>query len=159
MGLSICREIILAQGGKVDIKSEIGKGTEFIINLKARCIVNVDQQRQAVLNFEKFGQTQTVNSSIVNEEIKEVKESDESSCSSDNSSDEDDFEEAQSWNRGGSSRGRQNRSEMASESFNMSGKSLYTISEKSAECIPELPQPNERRCLLANDNSFLLLAF
>jgi len=41
LGLSICREIILAQGGKVDIKSEVGKGTEFIINLKARCIVDV----------------------------------------------------------------------------------------------------------------------
>ena len=31
LGLSICKDIILAQGGKVDIKSEEGKGTDFII--------------------------------------------------------------------------------------------------------------------------------
>ena len=33
LGLSICHQIILAQGGHVDIQSEVGKGTDFIINL------------------------------------------------------------------------------------------------------------------------------
>ena len=34
LGLSICKEIINAHGGSVDIESEMGKGTDFIINLK-----------------------------------------------------------------------------------------------------------------------------
>lgn len=41
LGLSICREIILAQGGAVNIKSEVDKGTDFIIDLQARCIVDM----------------------------------------------------------------------------------------------------------------------
>ena len=45
MGLSICKEIILAQGGSVNIKSEIGVGTEFIIDLKAKCKVDFAQMR------------------------------------------------------------------------------------------------------------------
>mmetsp|Transcript_46495 Transcript_46495/g.61596 ORF Transcript_46495/g.61596 Transcript_46495/m.61596 type:complete len:85 (-) Transcript_46495:1357-1611(-) len=40
LGLSICKELILAQGGSVDIKSDEGKGTDFIINLKAKCIID-----------------------------------------------------------------------------------------------------------------------
>ena len=32
LGLSICREIILAQGGSIDIESNEGIGTSFIIN-------------------------------------------------------------------------------------------------------------------------------
>ena len=34
LGLSICKEIINAHGGSVDIQSEIDRGTDFIINLK-----------------------------------------------------------------------------------------------------------------------------
>ena len=33
LGLSICRDIIHALGGEVTIKSEEGKGTDFIITL------------------------------------------------------------------------------------------------------------------------------
>ena len=33
LGLSICKEIILAHGGSINIKSELGKGTDFIISL------------------------------------------------------------------------------------------------------------------------------
>ena len=39
LGLSICKEIINAHGGSVDIRSEEGKGTDFIINLKSKCVV------------------------------------------------------------------------------------------------------------------------
>ena len=45
LGLSICREIILAQGGSIDIQSEEGKGTAFIITLKAKVIVDTDRVR------------------------------------------------------------------------------------------------------------------
>ena len=55
MGLSICKEIILAQGGSVDIKSEMGVGTEFIINLKAKCMVDFDQMRNAQHRIETLG--------------------------------------------------------------------------------------------------------
>ena len=34
LGLSICREIILANGGNIEIKSEQGLGTDFIITLQ-----------------------------------------------------------------------------------------------------------------------------
>ena len=45
LGLSICREIILAQGGSIDIQSEVGKGTAFIITLKAKVLVDDDRLR------------------------------------------------------------------------------------------------------------------
>ena len=45
LGLSICREIILAQGGSIDIQSEEGKGTAFIITLKAKVMVDNDRVR------------------------------------------------------------------------------------------------------------------
>ena len=47
LGLCICREIILAQGGAIDIKSEVGKGTDFIISLQARTLVDLEQKKQA----------------------------------------------------------------------------------------------------------------
>ena len=37
LGLSICREIIQASGGNIDIKSELGKGTSFIISMSTIC--------------------------------------------------------------------------------------------------------------------------
>ena len=47
LGLSICKEIILAQGGSVDIKSEEGKGTDFVVYLKAKCIIDMDRIHRA----------------------------------------------------------------------------------------------------------------
>mmetsp|Transcript_26313 Transcript_26313/g.30782 ORF Transcript_26313/g.30782 Transcript_26313/m.30782 type:complete len:169 (-) Transcript_26313:867-1373(-) len=47
LGLSICREIINAQGGQVDIHSEEGKGTDFIIKLQAQCRVDEQQLQRA----------------------------------------------------------------------------------------------------------------
>ena len=42
LGLSICRDIINASGGSVDIHSKSGIGTDFIISLQAKCRVNKD---------------------------------------------------------------------------------------------------------------------
>lgn len=39
LGLSICKNIIEQMGGSVDVKSAIGEGTEFLINVKMNCIV------------------------------------------------------------------------------------------------------------------------
>jgi len=43
LGLSICKEIIMANGGSIDMKSEEGKGTDFIISLKSGC--RLDERR------------------------------------------------------------------------------------------------------------------
>ena len=47
LGLSICKDIIIAQGGKVEIKSEEGKGTDFIIYLQAKSIIDFDRINRA----------------------------------------------------------------------------------------------------------------
>ena len=47
LGLSICKEIILATGGSIDIESEEDKGTSFIITLQAKCRINMDMLRAA----------------------------------------------------------------------------------------------------------------
>jgi signal transduction histidine kinase len=39
LGLSICKQIVEQMGGSVDVKSQLGKGTEFIVNIKAKCKV------------------------------------------------------------------------------------------------------------------------
>lgn len=56
LGLSICREIIQAQGGYVDIESEEGKGTTFVINLKAISIIDMNKARQ-ILQKDESGTT------------------------------------------------------------------------------------------------------
>jgi hypothetical protein len=43
LGLSICKQIIEQQGGSVRVKSKLGKGTEFQINMKSKCIVRETQ--------------------------------------------------------------------------------------------------------------------
>ena len=37
--MSICKKIIEQMGGSVDVQSEIGVGTKFIISLKTKCKV------------------------------------------------------------------------------------------------------------------------
>jgi signal transduction histidine kinase len=37
LGLSICKQIIEQMGGSVSVKSNIGEGTDFIINIKTKC--------------------------------------------------------------------------------------------------------------------------
>ena len=39
LGLSICKNIIEQMGGSVGVKSTIGEGSEFIINMKTVCQV------------------------------------------------------------------------------------------------------------------------
>ena len=39
LGLSICKHIIEQMGGSVDVRSQIGVGTTFQINIKTKCIV------------------------------------------------------------------------------------------------------------------------
>ena len=55
LGLSICREIILSQGGSIDIKSEVGKGTDFIIKIQANCLVDNKRLREAQDRMEALG--------------------------------------------------------------------------------------------------------
>ena len=38
LGLSICKQIIEKMGGSVDVKSKPNVGTEFIINIKSKCL-------------------------------------------------------------------------------------------------------------------------
>ena len=37
LGLSICKMIIEQMGGSVSVKSEKGKGTEFIMSIQTKC--------------------------------------------------------------------------------------------------------------------------
>ena len=39
LGLSICKKIIEQMGGSVEIESQVGVGTKFIISLKTKCKV------------------------------------------------------------------------------------------------------------------------
>ena len=36
LGLSICKQIIEQMGGSVEVKSKVGRGTDFLINLKIK---------------------------------------------------------------------------------------------------------------------------
>ena len=40
LGLSICKELILALGGTISIESEVNKGTNFIINLQVKVLLD-----------------------------------------------------------------------------------------------------------------------
>ena len=47
LGLSICKQIIEQMNGTVSVKSKVGTGTEFIIDLKVQC------QNEKVMNLSK----------------------------------------------------------------------------------------------------------
>ena len=53
LGLSICKQIIEQMGGSVEVKSEVGKGTTFEINIKTKCKVRSVQFDQDVEEEEK----------------------------------------------------------------------------------------------------------
>ena len=36
LGLSICKQIIEQMGGSVEVKSKLGRGTDFVINMKIK---------------------------------------------------------------------------------------------------------------------------
>ena len=40
LGLSICKDMIEQMGGDVKVNSELGKGTDFIIDLKTWCLIS-----------------------------------------------------------------------------------------------------------------------
>ena len=40
LGLSICRDMVQQMGGYVKVKSEVGKGTDFIIHMKTKCKID-----------------------------------------------------------------------------------------------------------------------
>ena len=63
LGLSICKEIILSQGGSIDIKSEVGKGTDFIVNLQAKCLVDNKRLSEAKDRMEALGHYESSESS------------------------------------------------------------------------------------------------
>jgi len=39
LGLSICKSLIELMGGNVNVESELGKGTTFIMQLQSKCIM------------------------------------------------------------------------------------------------------------------------
>lgn len=49
LGLSICKNLIEAMGGKVNVYSRLDHGTKFTINLKTSCILK-NQQAPAFFN-------------------------------------------------------------------------------------------------------------
>ena len=51
LGLSICKQIIEQQGGSVRVKSKLGKGTEFQINMKSKCIVRETQFKDVAVSM------------------------------------------------------------------------------------------------------------
>ena len=52
LGLSICKQIIEQMGGSVEVKSKLGRGTDFIINLKIKtkvARVELDSSQKTVM--------------------------------------------------------------------------------------------------------------
>jgi two-component system sensor histidine kinase/response regulator len=55
LGLSICKQIIGKMGGSVEVKSQLGLGSQFIINLKTKCKINIMEQKlDDCQNFKDF---------------------------------------------------------------------------------------------------------
>ena len=58
LGLSICKQIIEKMGGSVDVKSQLGVGSQFIINLKLKCKsegkLDLSSRNSQILNFHDF---------------------------------------------------------------------------------------------------------
>ena len=70
LGLSICKQIIENMGGSVEVKSELGVGSEFIINLKVKCKRNPQFNTNSIMEvaenslpfiYKKEGELEYVN--------------------------------------------------------------------------------------------------
>lgn len=46
LGLSICKSLIELMGGKVNVESEQGKSTSFILDIKTKCRVKHPKMHQ-----------------------------------------------------------------------------------------------------------------
>lgn len=55
LGLSICKKIIEQMGGSVEVKSQEGVGSQFIINVRTKCLVTRHR-----LTEHKFGENQGI---------------------------------------------------------------------------------------------------
>lgn len=53
LGLSICKQIIEKMGGSVEVKSQLGVGSQFIINLKTKCKVPVNRNDHINYDLDK----------------------------------------------------------------------------------------------------------
>ena len=69
LGLSICKEIINAYGGSIDIQSTEGVGTDFIISLRTKCRVDEAKMKLAAEKIEQFS---TISSSDVSQDEEEI---------------------------------------------------------------------------------------
>jgi len=59
LGLSICKKIIEQMGGSVEVNSELGQGTEFVLTLRMKCVVrspelDVEMMKELNKNEKEF---------------------------------------------------------------------------------------------------------
>lgn len=54
LGLSICRELVQAHGGSIEVQSELGRGTDFIVKLQTKCKVDSLLLKQTMSQFEEY---------------------------------------------------------------------------------------------------------
>ncbi len=53
--MSICKDIINAYGGTIDIQSTLGQGTDFIISMHAKCKIDNIAMAEAKYRIERDG--------------------------------------------------------------------------------------------------------
>ena len=63
LGLSICKQVIEKMGGTVNVRSEVGRGTDFVINLKTKCkISEVEAEKEdEIVDLEESQQIEDLN--------------------------------------------------------------------------------------------------
>ena len=82
LGLSICKRFIEQMGGSVEVESEVGVGSHFIINVKTKCKVKkckiLDEDYQGSINdpfvFIKKGCDEEDQTLLIESKINDVEE-------------------------------------------------------------------------------------